>query len=414
MNQQHQQSYGGYTPFYPAYPQTPYMGPNASQGHNTSGHGGYPPFYGPPQPQPPQLAPQNSNPPQPAPYQFDAEAYAVKPNASGSSGQRRHRRHNTVPSQHPPPQPPQNQTFTVGPTAQNGPPLKPALKKTKTVFNKAENSTRQFFSAFNSQQPQGQQPPMTMPRTRVYSNPGNTQSVVVEEPPVQTTDNPFHMIVSFHAYNELHIENILANALEEMQLIIWPLWPEGIESDIVVEHTSIVKFRGAPWDLNGPNVKFSYKLITEFFLLFQRRGYSYQTAVNIGTSTPRLLFQVTKPDDSEFFLAFFSQEGRRLTLINPPQHIDLSMGARLRSSFGKKIQSDNVVEEYMRVIDLKRRPNSNVSEVDPGMFFVEVLRILSQLGFSLDASIPLGRRGTLGKRSQRELLVFKGNIVRDA
>jgi len=54
------------------------------------------------------------------------------------------------------------------------------------------------------------------------------------------------------------------------------------------------------------------------------------------------------------------------------------------------------------------------SEVDPSIFFKEVLRILNTLGFQLDASIPLGRRGPLGIKYPRELLVFKGMIVRES
>ena len=49
-----------------------------------------------------------------------------------------------------------------------------------------------------------------------------------------------------------------------------------------------------------------------------------------------------------------------------------------------------------------------VPEVEAAPLFVEVLKILSQLGFQLDASIPLGRRGPLGIRYMRELLIFRG------
>ena len=76
--------------------------------------------------------------------------------------------------------------------------------------------------------------------------------------------------------------------------------------------------------------------------------------------TPRLIFQMTQPDpNTEFFIAYFSQDGRRFTLVNPPNHIELSIGARLRSVLPNKILSDNVVEEYTRVIEIKRKPNSN-------------------------------------------------------
>ncbi len=63
------------------------------------------------------------------------------------------------------------------------------------------------------------------------------------------------MIVSFHGYNELHIEHVLQLALDELRKIIWPLWPPGVDSDSVVGHTCIVRFRNAPWDMSGPNVK---------------------------------------------------------------------------------------------------------------------------------------------------------------
>jgi hypothetical protein len=76
--------------------------------------------------------------------------------------------------------------------------------------------------------------------------------------------------------------------------------------------------------------------------------------------TPRLIFQMTQPDpNTEFFIAYFSQDGRRFTLVNPPTHIELSIGARLRSVLPNKILSDNVVEDYTRVIEIKRKQNSN-------------------------------------------------------
>ena len=55
--------------------------------------------------------------------------------------------------------------------------------------------------------------------------------------------------------------------------------------------------------------------------------------------------------------------------------------------------------------------NKTVSEVDAGLFFLEVLRILNQFGFHLDVSIPLSRKGPLGMRNQREILVFKAITV---
>jgi hypothetical protein len=112
-------------------------------------------------------------------------------------------------------------------------------------------------------------------------------------------------------------------------------------------------------------------------------------------------------------------------LVNLPQSIELTLGARLRSQFERKISSVEVQDEFLRVFEIRRRPNSNgsfhltctkrwilplnpVPEVEPSVFFVEVLKILNQVGFHLDAAIPFNRRGALGIRNARELLIFKG------
>lgn len=72
--------------------------------------------------------------------------------------------------------------------------------------------------------------------------------------------------------------------------------------------------------------------------------------------TPRLIFQVLTPDlTSQFFVAYFSQGGRRLTLINPPGHIDLSIGAMLKDVLRSKISADYVVDENIRVIEVRKK-----------------------------------------------------------
>lgn len=144
--------------------------------------------------------------------------------------------------------------------------------------------------------------------------------------------------------------------------------------------------------------------------------------------SPRLLFQVTQPNERMvFFIAFFSHDGRRLTLVDPPNHIDISIGARLKSLFPRKIKSDDVIEESTRVIEMRRKPNNSLftslrlriqdpapltlplgPEVEPSVFLIHVLKILVDLGFELDATLPLGRRNALGIRTVRELFIFKG------
>jgi hypothetical protein len=69
---------------------------------------------------------------------------------------------------------------------------------------------------------------------------------------------------------------------------------------------------------------------------------------------PRLIFVVSQMDESShFFLGYFSRNGRRVTLINPPPHIDVTIGAQLKAVLPRKIGSDRVVDDTMRVIELK-------------------------------------------------------------
>jgi hypothetical protein len=47
--------------------------------------------------------------------------------------------------------------------------------------------------------------------------------------------------------------------------------------------------------------------------------------------------------------------------------------------------------------------------LSPKLFFMQILRIIDEFGYYLDAAIPLHRRGPLGIRLRREILVFKGH-----
>ncbi|KAF9568403.1 hypothetical protein CPC08DRAFT_403980 [Agrocybe pediades] len=365
-----QQPYASY-PYYgpPMYPpSTPYMGPANPQ------------------------APQHGNPPAPTAYSFDAAAYAVKPPLQhGNSQPRAHRR---------------NSTHPTAPQPQTPFPLKSAMKKTINVFSNAESTIgRQFSNPFNNaSNPQRQSQAPTFPRPRVQSNPSKSQNSQKESPVDETS---FHMMISFHNYNELHIEHIILVGLEEMRRVIWPMWPDGIESDSVSGHTCIVKFRNTPWDLSGPDVALTYKIITAIFHLFQSRGYSFQTLMNVASPSPRLLFQVTSPHEAEFFVVYFSQEGRKITLIDPPGRIELSTGAHLRAVLPNSYISEEVFGENNRIIEVKRKATS-APEIEQSVIFVQLLKILNNSNFNLDASIPLGRKGPLGIRYTRELLIFKG------
>ncbi|KAF5317837.1 hypothetical protein D9611_014735 [Ephemerocybe angulata] len=225
------------------------------------------------------------------------------------------------------------------------------------------------------------------------------------------------MFVSFHGYNELHLENITEYALKELREIIWPLWDEGIEAQTVTTSECIVRFRTSPGTWQGPtssssdpaHTSLALGLIERLFTLCARRGYVFQTAINIGQSAPRLIFGVEIPDNTSlFFLAFFNSSGSRFTLVNPPSHIDLSLGAQLKAALPRKIVTDHVEQSNLRIIEVKRKPNNNGLEVEHSLFLAHILKILNSLGFDLDASIPLLKRQNAVMSKGQEILIFKG------
>ncbi|TFK41174.1 hypothetical protein BDQ12DRAFT_710985 [Crucibulum laeve] len=365
--QQYQQ-YGNY-PYYgqPIYPHTP-AGP--SNGH------GYIPFHQ------PHNAPHI--PPGPPPASFDAAAYA--PNPAGTSGMPRpktHRRAVTTP-------------------ARSNIPLKSALKKTNTVAvaPAAEDLTRTRTNSFN--QPTGN---TGLGRPRKYSNAAQSSDYHANDYAHPAASLALHMFVSFHGYSEMRLENITELALRELRAVIWPKWTDGVESDTVNNHTCNVRFRNSPWDMSGPKALEAAGFIKELWQLCARRGYSFQTTLDTASPAPRLVFQVVQPDaHSNFFMAYFSQSGRRFTLIDPPEHIDLTLAAELRAILPTNNHSD---DSNNRIFELKKI-NSYGGTTDPAQFLMHVLRILSNLSYDLDASIPLSRKSALGMRSKLELLVFKG------
>ena len=158
-------------------PPTPYMGGAPPAGPSS----GYPPFYGPPQPVP------NSNPPAPSPYSFDPESYVNNHPPPVQQSSRLPRRTNTFSGQQ---QLPQQRHSSSGAA-----PLKSAMKKTMTVFNNAETSTKQFFNSFNSHQPSAHTPNT---RPRAYSNPTNPHNSPADD--IETTDNPCRLVFTSSVY----------------------------------------------------------------------------------------------------------------------------------------------------------------------------------------------------------------------
>lgn len=218
---------------------------------------------------------------------------------------------------------------------------------------------------------------------------------------------PLHMFMLFIGNNELRLENIMKPAMDELRSTVLKMWPDGIESDFQHGHNWTVRFRNNPWSLQGPHYDKARDIVVQLFTLFARRGFTFLTSTNTGNPPPRLIFEVTSADTtSHFFLAYFSHGGRRLTFIKPPLIIDHTLGNHLKAVLPRKV--DETVIQDLRIFEIRKRNGFGPVEVEPSFFLMHVLKILSELGFNLLATVPLGRRGPLGVRVRKEMLVFRG------
>ncbi|KAJ7932412.1 hypothetical protein B0H13DRAFT_1593279, partial [Mycena leptocephala] len=233
-----------------------------------------------------------------------------------------------------------------------------------------------------------------------------------------------HMFVTFKGDSELLLENTLEHARQEIEKKIFPLWPHGAETQFRGSDW-IVRFRNAPWNMSGPDVALAWRLITALFTLFAERGFMFMTSTKCTTTQPRLIFQATPGDKrSVFFLAYFSRRGRRVSLINPPRHIAVAFGPKLRAFLPNQIEVSE--DKDMLIVETKREIGGpggtsvielvsanmmlNKCTVKPSHFLMQILKALMDMQFDLNATVPMARGGPLGMGSRRELLVFKGFV----
>lgn len=58
-------------------------------------------------------------------------------------------------------------------------------------------------------------------------------------------------------------------------------------------------------------------------------------------------------------MAYFNHSGTRFTLIDAPTQTDLSFVSRLRETFSLRAIHVKPAEDNIRVVEVKKRPNSN-------------------------------------------------------
>jgi len=214
-----------------------------------------------------------------------------------------------------------------------------------------------------------------------------------------TATTSYHMFVTFKGDSELLLENVLEGARKDIIEDIFPLWPHGAESQFRGEDW-IIRFRNAPWNMNGPDVTMAWKLITALFTLFSTNGFSFMTSTRCTSAQPRMVFQSTTSDPvSTYFLGYLSRGGRRMTLINPPPHIAANFGPKLRAFLPNQLEVSQE-DGGLLIVDS--------ATVKPSHFLMQLLRGLLEMGFDLNATVPMARGGPLKMGSRRELLVFQG------
>ncbi|KAG6336670.1 hypothetical protein ID866_2417 [Astraeus odoratus] len=226
------------------------------------------------------------------------------------------------------------------------------------------------------------------------------------------------MFVSFHGSDELRLGNVAyQDTLDEIREHLIPMWPHGVSRQMTSHHSWRVTFSRNPWTTAGPDAIIVHRMISELFTCLSRRGYQYLTSLNTGYAYPQLIFKDVQglDDDSDFFVAYWSRSGHKITLIRPPRRIGDQLGSRLRTAWPFKIASDKATEEEIYTVELKRNTTGgsvSVHKLDRDVFASHALKEISQMGYKLEATLSLPRAGILGFGGKKEIWVFRGMRIR--
>ncbi|KAI6047651.1 hypothetical protein EDC04DRAFT_9046 [Pisolithus marmoratus] len=309
------------------------------------------------------------------------------------------------------PRPRPKRHHSVNPSLPSEKPLKSALKQKGLARSDSVSVPLQRVRTDSDVRPR--LAPMT--RTRTNSNP---------------SFQPDHMFVSFHGSNELRLGNVAyQDTLDAMREHFMAMWPHGVSNQVTSGHSWRVVFSRSPWTAAGSEAIIVYRMISELFTCLSRHGYRYLTSLNTGhavrlspmqrTSSsylyqyPRLVFKDAQNDeDLDFFVAYLSRSGRKITLVRPPRRIGDQLGSRLRNAWPYKIASDRTTEEEIYTVELKRNAIGANNIINRDVFVSHSLQEIGLMGFKLEATVTLPPTGILGFGSKREIWVFRGTRIR--
>ncbi|KAG7099198.1 hypothetical protein E1B28_001065 [Marasmius oreades] len=230
--------------------------------------------------------------------------------------------------------------------------------------------------------------------------------------PPQMSDYPTRTFLSLSGSDEIHIENISTYAMNEIRATIFPKWPHGMVLDELKDLKWKIKFSGSPWNTSGPSATKAWEMLLALFTLFSRRGYSFQTSISIGTSTPRLVFLATEIDSSShFFFAHPLNGGRKITFIDPPTRIQLHLFPYLQETSDLSGHIEAKFDEEGTTFSIELRQGLYTAHsITPAHLLVETLQKLEELNVQLETSIPMARKGPfakLGFGERPEFYLFK-------
>jgi len=221
------------------------------------------------------------------------------------------------------------------------------------------------------------------------------------------------MFVSFCRTNELRLGNVAyQDTLDEIKEHIMPMWPYGVSSQIMSPLSWRVTFSRNPWTATGSDAVIVKRMISELFACLSRHGYQYLTSLQTGYAYPQLIFRdMTEDVASDFFVAYMSRSGHRMTLVRPPRRLGEQLGPRLRAAWPYKIAAQSATEEEIYSIELKRNA-FGAPELDKDVFASHALQEISLLGFKLEATILLPGVGFWGFGGKQEVWVFRAARIR--
>ncbi|KAF5374747.1 hypothetical protein D9758_000297 [Tetrapyrgos nigripes] len=247
------------------------------------------------------------------------------------------------------------------------------------------------------------------PRKRTVSNP---QGDNIPTPPGHT--EPIQLFMSLHGTNELHLGQLSITAIDGVRKSVVAIWPHGFDIDDMDGEVWRVRFRGTPWSFTGPDAHKALAMLQKLFQEFSEYGWVFQTSVNIGTTSPRLIFIRAKRRVISFYLLYFSHSTCRVSLINFPPRVRTHLVALLQQQ--KVAAQSNYMEENdtmdIQVVEMKKVPGYKTSESESAHFLAGLLSSLDTLGFSLETAIPIARKGPfswLGVGPKQELFLFRSN-----